>query len=157
MAPTPTAFKVKTLQIPDDAVSLKGAITFIGRKVIGSHDFVFKTWSGFAQLKDQQIKGSTIAFQIETASVVADPDNRGKWTPKLEKHMKDPDFFDVERFPTANFKSSSITPDPKGGPDNFKVVGMLTIKGISQEIAFPATIKAVDGQLAAEAKITINR
>ena len=34
---------------------------------------------------------------------------------------------------------------------------MLTIKGISQEIAFPATIKAVDGQLAAEAKIAINR
>ncbi len=45
-------------------------------------------------------------------------------------HVKGPDFFDVEKHPTMVFESKSVTRDG----DGYKVVGDLTIKGITKEI-----------------------
>lgn len=156
-AQEPRVQKAAALVIPEGAKALSGDITFIGRKVIGDHDFVFKTWSGYAQFKDNKVAGGNIAFQIETASVVADPNDRSKWTPKLEKHMKDPDFFDVQRFPTANFVSTSIAADAKGPANTYTVSGKITIKGVSKDITFPAVITLENGITNASADVTINR
>ena len=93
------------MKIPADAIALNGDITFVGRKVIGSHDFVFKNWKGYVALQDGNVAGGSLGFEIKTESVVADEGNRNQWTPKLEKHMKDADFFDVERYPIATFVS----------------------------------------------------
>ena len=144
------------MKIPADAIALTGDITFVGRKVIGSHDFVFKTWKGYAALNDGAVAGGNLGFEIKTESVVADEGNRSKWTPKLEKHMKDPDFFDVAKFPTATFTSSEITATP-GKPDAVTVTGLLTIKGIAKTVTFPATVRQAEGKLSAEAALTINR
>ena len=154
-APAPK--KVSPLAVPTGALALSGDITFVGRKVIGSNNFVFEKWSGYAQLNEGQIAGGSIEFQIETASVVANPGNRNKWTPKLEKHMKDPDFFDVAKFPTATFKSKSITAVPEAAPNQFQVTGDIVIKGITKELQFPATITLNEGKLNADAVVTIDR
>jgi polyisoprenoid-binding protein YceI len=155
--PAPEAQKPTPAVIPEGAIALSGDITFIGRKLVGSHDFVFKTWSGHAQLKDNKIDGGNLVFQIETASVVADPNARSKWTPKLEKHIKDPDFFDVAQFPTANFASTSISADAKGAANTYTISGKLTIKGIAKDITFPAVITLENGKASASATVTLNR
>jgi polyisoprenoid-binding protein YceI len=50
--------------------------------------------------------------------------------------LRSADFFDAEKFPTLTYKSRTIT-DVRG--DSFKVVGDLTIRGISREVILEVT------------------
>ena len=47
-----------------------------------------------------------------------------------DKHLKSPDFFNVEKFPTMTFKSTSVT----GTPGNLKVAGDMTIAGVTKPV-----------------------
>jgi polyisoprenoid-binding protein YceI len=47
-----------------------------------------------------------------------------------DKHLKSPDFFDVEKNPTLTFKSTSVT----GTPGNLKVIGDLTLAGVTKSV-----------------------
>jgi polyisoprenoid-binding protein YceI len=51
--------------------------------------------------------------------------------PKRDAHLKSPDFFDVEKFPTMTFKSKKAT---SAGKDKLKVVGDLTMHGVTKEV-----------------------
>lgn len=46
-------------------------------------------------------------------------------------HLKSADFFDVEKFPTINFKSTSIK---KAGKNKYKLSGNLTIHGVTKPV-----------------------
>ena len=48
-------------------------------------------------------------------------------------HLKSPDFFDVEKFPALNFKSSRVT---KSGDGELSVSGDLTIHGVTHNVTF---------------------
>ncbi len=51
--------------------------------------------------------------------------------PKRDAHLKSPDFFDVEKYPTITFQSKSWK---KAGKDKLKVVGDLTMHGVTKEV-----------------------
>lgn len=53
-----------------------------------------------------------------------------------DDHLKGADFFDVQKFPTLTFKSTSAK---KLGKDKFAVTGNLTIKGVTR----PVTLEVV--------------
>lgn len=53
---------------------------------------------------------------------------------KLNAHLKTPDFFDTAKFPTATFKSTSVTVDGLTA----KIAGDLTIKGITKSVVLDA-------------------
>ena len=72
---------------------------------------------------------SGVTFTIQAASI--DTANADR-----DKHLRSPDFFDVEKFPTITFTSSKIT---KTGDDSFDVTGILTMHGVSKEITLPVT------------------
>jgi polyisoprenoid-binding protein YceI len=69
-------------------------------------------------------------------------------------HLKDPDFFDVEKFPMSKFV---ITKVASTGGGNIIVAGDLTIKGVTQAITFPAKIEVKDGIVKADGQVTIDR
>jgi polyisoprenoid-binding protein YceI len=46
-------------------------------------------------------------------------------------HLKSPDFFDVDRFPTITFRSTKVE---KKGDDQFAVTGDLTIHGVTKSV-----------------------
>jgi len=46
-----------------------------------------------------------------------------------DKHLKSADFFDVEKFPTMSFKSTSIKKD---GKNKYKLSGPLTMHGVTK-------------------------
>ena len=53
-----------------------------------------------------------------------------------DAHLRSGDFFEADRFPTITFKSRRID-DVKG--DTFKLVGDLTIRGVSREVVLDVT------------------
>jgi polyisoprenoid-binding protein YceI len=53
--------------------------------------------------------------------------------PQRDTHLKSPDFFDEEKFPTLAFHSSRVT---RRGDGTVLVAGPLTIHGVSKEVEF---------------------
>ncbi len=54
-----------------------------------------------------------------------------------DKHLKSPDFFDVEKFATLTFKSTSVK---KVEGKKYKITGDLTFHGVTKQIVLDATI-----------------
>ncbi len=53
--------------------------------------------------------------------------------PKRDAHLKSPDFFDAAKYAAMTFKSKSAT---SVGPNKYRVVGDLTIHGVTKETTF---------------------
>ncbi|MGB5696236.1 MAG: YceI family protein [Polyangiales bacterium] len=120
-------------------------VEFVGAKVTRSHDGGFTDFAGMVELNDP-IEKSQIDITIQTASLYADEE-------KLTKHLKSDDFFAVEKYPTATFRSTEIR---KEG-DGHVITGNLTLHGITKRISFPATITATDREVSATSEFSINR
>lgn len=56
--------------------------------------------------------------------------------PKLDAHLKSADFFNVEKFPTATFKSTKVETT---GPAKGRVVGDLTMLGVTKPVVLDVT------------------
>ncbi|MGD1043734.1 MAG: YceI family protein [Bacteroidota bacterium] len=74
-------------------------------------------------------------------------------------HLKSDDFFNAEKFPEINFKSTSFE---KLGDNKYKITGDLTIRDVTKNVTFDAilngTLKTDRGVLSAwKATTTINR
>ncbi|WP_085904386.1 YceI family protein [Kiloniella majae] len=52
-----------------------------------------------------------------------------------DKHLRSPDFFDVEKFPTATFVSTGYSGDANGGT----LSGDLTLHGVTKNVSFDVT------------------
>ncbi len=86
----------------------------------------FKKYSGSITSANDDFQNAKIEFEAEIASIFTDNDSR-------DKHLKSEDFFNAEKFPTLKFVSKSFT---KVEGKNYKLVGDLTIKGITKEATF---------------------
>jgi polyisoprenoid-binding protein YceI len=53
--------------------------------------------------------------------------------PQRDGHIKSGDFFDAEKFPTLNFKSTNVV---KKGDGEYEVTGDLTIHGVTKPVKF---------------------
>lgn len=53
--------------------------------------------------------------------------------PQRDGHLKSGDFFDPDKFPTLNFKSTSVA---KKGEAEYEVTGDLTIRGVTKPVKF---------------------
>lgn len=74
---------------------------------------------------------SNIAQSHVEASVdIATIDTRD---PQRDTHLKSPDFFDAEKFPTMAFHSSRVTRNANG---TIAVSGALTLHGVTKEVEF---------------------
>jgi polyisoprenoid-binding protein YceI len=61
--------------------------------------------------------------------------------PQRDAHLRSADFFDVEQFPQIAFQSTEIT--PLDG-EEFKVIGELTIHGVTREVTLYATLEGTE-------------
>jgi polyisoprenoid-binding protein YceI len=125
-------------------------IEWVGRKVTLDHDGGFKNFDGSVTFVDD--KPSSIDFTIDLTSIWSD-------TERLTGHLKSADFFEVETFPTATFKSSGIADAEAGNPDNATHVisGNLDMHGVTKAVTFPATVMWTSEGITATSQFTINR
>ncbi len=73
-----------------------------------------------------------IEVEVETSSIDTD-------VTKRDDHLKSTDFFDVEKYPKMFFKSVRID----GPKEHFKLIGDLTIKGITRRVEFDTVFLGV--------------
>jgi polyisoprenoid-binding protein YceI len=92
-------------------------------KVRGS----FTKWSGTIVLDDADFARSSLEAKIDASSIDTAEEKR-------DGHLKSPDFFDVAKFPEITFKSKRI----EGTPEKFKVVGDLSLHGVTKEVVLEA-------------------
>ena len=128
--------KVETYKVDTQASS----IDWIGRKITGQHTGKIKISSGDLLVNGNAIKGGS--FVMDMTSMNSD-------SQKLTGHLKTDDFFSVEKNPTSKFVITKVT---GAGKDRINVTGDLTIKGITQSISFPATVKKEGNAIVAVAK-----
>jgi polyisoprenoid-binding protein YceI len=69
-------------------------------------------------------------FTKSEIEVVIDVTNLQTRDEKRDTHLKSGDFFDVENFPSALFKSTRIE---RTGEDTYKVFGDLTVRDVTRE------------------------
>lgn len=124
----------------------ESAIGFTGSKVTGSHDGGFESFDGGITLVAGDPARSQITVNIDATSLWADDE-------RLAGHLKSPDFFDVETYPTARFRSTSISLTPTG----FDVTGELNLHGVTKRITFPASITVSEERVTADAEFVIQR
>ena len=105
-------------------------------------------------------KPTSIELEIQTDSLVVDPGTQlnAPMQGKLTTHLKSAEFLDGRQFPTATFKSKSITAsEGTDAAKTYNVAGDLTLHGETKEISFPVSAKVADNQLAMTGTFTINR
>jgi polyisoprenoid-binding protein YceI len=73
---------------------------------------------------------------------------------EYNKEVAKKDWFDSAKFPKASFVSSAIRP---GGAGKLNVTGKLTIKGRTQDVSFPITVKADGGKQVFDGQLPIRR
>lgn len=89
----------------------------------------FHEYSGGFTFNRGEPEKSKIDVTIQTASIDMDHE---KWN----AHMKNEDFFDVEKFPTMTFKSTGISVT---GDDTANITGDLTILGVTKPVTLAVT------------------
>src|SRR6188768_1713647 len=124
-------------------------VEFVGAKVTQKHDGKVGAFRGIVQLIESDPTKSSVQVELDLDSVNVDE-------PKLTKHLKSPDFFDVAKFPKATFKSTSIKAGGEGSATH-TVTGNLDLHGVTKQIAFPARIKVNAEAAQVEAEFSINR
>jgi polyisoprenoid-binding protein YceI len=127
-------------------------IIWKGKKVTGEHYGNVSLSGGSLTATDGKLKGGSFETDLRTLTVTDLTDK--DYNAKLVGHLKGDDFFAVEKHPVSKFVITRVA--PLSG-DQVTVAGKLTIKGITKDISFPATVKADAGKLTASAKIPVDR
>lgn len=124
-------------------------------KVTGEHSGIAKFTSGNVLATSNSLIGGDAIVDMTTIDVT---DLSGEYQKKLVKHLKSDDFFSVEKFNSATIKIKSVSPieDPIT-PGKYNVIADLTIKGITNEISFPAIVVVNAKQVIVNADFNINR
>jgi polyisoprenoid-binding protein YceI len=128
------------------AVSVQAAP--VSYKLDPHHTMVLFSWNHFGY------SNPTADFGLGEGTVVFDEQNPAKSSvdvtlplasldthvPALDKHLKEADFFDADKYPTVTFKSTKV--QPLGG-HKFNVTGDLTVHGVTKTVVLAATLNKV--------------
>lgn len=121
-------------------------VGWVGSKVTGSHNGGFKSVQGKVIVPEAGIEGASVELVVDTTSIYSDDE-------KLTEHLKSDDFFAVNQFPTATFKSTSVKKTDAG----YEVTGDLNLHGVTKSITFPAKIEVEGDGLKTAAEFAIDR
>lgn len=143
----------QTLKLDTKASTLN----WTGKKVTGEHTGTIDIKSGEVTLENGTVTGGQ--FSIDMNSIKDNDLTDAAYNKKLITHLKSDDFFDAQKFPTADFKITSVKAltGAAAGKPNFEITGDLSIKGKSNSVTFPAMITSIAGKTQATGHVVIDR
>ena len=125
----------------------KSKITFVGSKTDGKHSGGFKEFAVDAKADMEDPSKSSITIDINADSLFSDDE-------KLTGHLKNPDFFDVRKYPKIKFVSTKIE---VAGEAEATIVGKLKLLDKEVEVKVPCKVEASDSSIVLNAKFKIDR
>lgn len=114
----------------------------IAKSQASSHDGTVNVKSGNIVVKDSKVVGGS--FVLDMTSISATDVKDAETKAKLDGHLKNGDFFEVEKFPTAEFTITAVKPSTDK-VWNSTITGNLTVKGKTNAISFPAKVGVSKG------------
>jgi polyisoprenoid-binding protein YceI/rhodanese-related sulfurtransferase len=136
----------------------KSMVEWIGHNLMSTHRGTVRLAEGKISVRGGALASGRIVLDLRSIEN-ADLDDPGM-RQLLEHHLKSDDFFDVERFPTAELVLTSAEPfaDSIAGSPNFRFNAVLTLKGVTRPIEFSAIVaEGEDGTIRADAQLEIDR
>ena len=125
----------------------KSKIEFLGKKSDGQHKGGFKKVTGEALVDHENPSNGSLKLTIETQSIWSD-------NGKLTEHLKNPDFFNVARFPKITFESTKVEITGEG---EALITGKLTMLDKSVETKVPIKAAPNESSLELKASFKIDR
>ena len=122
-------------------------VEWVGSKPAGKHNGTIAVTEGEVQLKNGSIVGGKFGIDMNTITVLDLTEADGKLD--LEGHLKgltkesEDHFFNVTKYPNATFEITSVTTE--GAVST--VSGNLTMKEVTKNVTFPATITVEENQV----------
>ncbi|HRH67116.1 MAG TPA: YceI family protein [Bacteroidia bacterium] len=86
----------------------------------------FKNFDALILSEGNDFSKADVSATINAGSVFTNSDER-------DAHLRGADFFDTEQYKELTFKGTSLT---KLDNQNYRLKGMLTMKGVSKEVSF---------------------
>ncbi len=128
-------------------VAAQSEVGFVSKQMGVPVQGKFERFDGQLNVDPAKPESGKVAFTVELGSASIG-------TPETLTELKKPEWFDVSKFPSATFTSTSIRTIAPGKID---VIGKLTIKGISNEIHVPLTLAQQGDTLKVNGEFTIKR
>jgi len=101
-------------------------LTFsITHLAVSDVDGTFKDFDAAITAAKPDFSDAKFSFTVNTTSVNTDNDQR-------DTHLKSPDFFNVAKYPTVTFSSTSIKPGSSAG--HYVLNGNLTLAGVTKPV-----------------------
>lgn len=141
---TATKLKTQAVELPEPGVwEFDAAHSSVG--AVARHLMLAKVrgrFGGFTgsvtigeTLGDTSVQASIDAASIDTANQMRDD------------HLRSPDFLDVERYPTLEFRSTSVE---QTGEDTLRLDGELTIRGITRPVSLDVAYQGLTAGMGGE-------
>ena len=128
-------------------VPTQSDISFVSKQMGVPVDGKFKQWTAQISFDPKKPEAGSVAFSIQTGSASFGAAETDAEVPKAA-------WFNVAKFPTASFASSSIL---ALGGGKFEVRGKLAIKGATQDVVVPVAITQAGAAGTAVGSFTIKR
>jgi polyisoprenoid-binding protein YceI len=129
--------------------TLNSKIEWKGYKIFKSentgHFGTLKFESGDVTVKDGKLESGKFVADMNSLTS-EDLKSDAAQLEKLNGHLKSGEFFEVEKFPTASYEITKVTPSA-GGDYNTLLDGNLTVKGISKPVQFKANVSVKEGEV----------
>ena len=118
-----------TSEITKEVNTETSVVKWTGYKVTGQHEGTIMIKKGSLTFEDNVLVGGKFIIDMSTINTT---DLEGDYKKKLDGHLKDDDFFGVEKHKTASLVFTSL----KQNGTNYIVNADLTIKGITNKVKF---------------------
>jgi polyisoprenoid-binding protein YceI len=132
--------------------SSHSAVSFTIRHFVSNVPGRFKDFEGVIKHDKQKPEASSVNFTVQAASIDTANNDR-------DEHLRGTDFFDVQKYPTLSFTSTSVKAKDA---NNLEVTGDMTLHGVTKRITIPVeflgAVKGPRGEKAGfETTFTLNR
>jgi len=87
----------------------------------------FKKFSGSVETESEDFDGASVNFSLDVNSIETNQADR-------DAHLKSPDFFAAEQYPTVDFKGTL----KKVSGNDYKLDGKLTMRGTTKDVVLNA-------------------
>ena len=126
-------------------------IKWIGSKISENHEGTINIQKGYLLIDHGKLVGGQISIDMNSINTT---DMEGRKKQRLDWHLKNEDFFNVEAFPLSII---TITNAVKDQGNSYNVTADLTIKGITHPISFITNIDITGLSYSATANMKIDR